>query len=121
MITFKLLIWILVIAGFVWWNWYQIKKKKQRPLYLVENIIKGVILICWCSLIWQTKYEQFTAVLILWAVSTYWVLFDMALGVALHSDPLYVGKSSGWIDRFHYINNWTMVAYWVAKLIAVFT
>jgi hypothetical protein len=121
MITIKLILWLIVIAAFVYADYYQIKKKHSRPFYLLENILKGAAFICYGSLIWQTQYEPFTVVLFLWCVTTYWLLFDIALGIALHSDPLYVGRTSGWIDRFHYLNNWTMLAYWIAKFIALIT
>lgn len=120
MITIKLLFWIAIIAAFVVIDTYQIRKG-NRPFYLLENILKGVAFICYGSLIWHTQYEMFTVVLALWCVTTYWLLFDISMGVILHTDPFYVGRNSGWIDRFHYINTWTMIAYWTAKLIALFT
>jgi hypothetical protein len=121
MITIKLIIWLLVITAFVYADWYQIVKKGDRPFYLVENILKGVFLICWCSLIWNTQYERFTVVLILWAITAWWILFDIAMGLILHTDPLYVGRNSGWLDRLHYLNTGTMIAYWTLKFIALFT
>lgn len=121
MITIKLILWLVVIAAFVYADWYQIVNKKSRPFYLLENILKGASFICYGAFIWDTQYEMFTVVLALWCGATWWVMYDMSMGIALHGDPLYVGRNSGWIDRFHYINNWTMLAYWILKFVAVVT
>jgi hypothetical protein len=118
MITLKLLLWVLVIAAFVMAGTYQIRKG-NRPFYLLENIFKGIAFILYGVYVWDTQYETFTLILIIWCASTWWVLFDSAMGVILHGNPFYVGKNSGWIDRFHYINNWTKVAYWICKFIAL--
>jgi|SRR6188768_888177 len=121
MVTIKLLVWILVIVGFVLADWIQITKKHSRPFYLLENILKGIAFILYGAYIWNAQNELFTVVLILWCVTSYWLLFDLAMGLLLHGDPLYVGRNSGWIDRFHYVNDWTKIAYWIVKFMAVFT
>src|SRR5690349_8339259 len=100
MITLKLILWVLVIAAFVMADTIQIRKG-NRPFYLVENILKGIAFILYGAFIWDTQADRFTLVLALWCAATWWVLFDAAIGLILHGNAFYVGKSSGWIDRFH--------------------
>src|SRR5688572_31910825 len=88
MITIKLLLWIAFIASFVAWSVYNIRKG-NRPFYLLENIIKGFAFILYGAYIWDCQYERFTLILAIWCAATWWVLFDAAMGIVLHGNPLY--------------------------------
>lgn len=116
-ITLKLLIWIAVIAAFVYADWYQIKKKKSRPFYLLENILKGFFFIVYGAVIWDTQNDIRTVNLLLWCASAWWILFDIAMGIVLHSNPIYIGPGSGWIDRLGIKYPW---GYWIAKALALY-
>lgn len=115
-ITLKLLIWIAVIAAFVVADIVQIKRGK-RPFYLLENIAKGALFILYGVYIWDTQNDLRTLNLLLWCVTSWWILFDLSMGIALHRDPFYIGKNSGWIDRLGYRYRWE---YWGVKLIALY-
>jgi hypothetical protein len=117
MITLKLLLWILVIAAFVVGDWYQIKKKHSRPNYLLENIMKGFFFILYGAYIWDAQNYLRTVNILLWCVTSWWILFDISMGVILHGQPMYIGPSSGWIDRLGIKYPW---GYWALKLLAVY-
>lgn len=116
MITLKLLLWIAVIAAFVVADLIQIKRG-NRPFYLLENIAKGAFFILYGVYIWDTQNDIRTLNLLLWCASSWWVLFDISMGIGLHGHPLYIGKNSGWIDRLGVKYPW---GYWAAKLLAVY-
>lgn len=116
MIGIKLAIWVVVILGFVAWNYYVIKVKKQRPFYLVDNILKGIAFVVYGALIWDTQYEMRTVWIAVYCATSYWLLFDVIMGIMLHGDPLYVGAGSGWIDQF---GTKYPVAYWILKAVAL--
>jgi len=120
MITLKLLAWVVVIIAFVAWDYYEIVKKKTRPNYLLENIIKGVLFILYGVYIFDTQNDLRTVALVVYALTSYWIMFDLLLNSVRHLDPFYIGKTSGWIDRFAHINSTTFVAYWVAKGLAAY-
>lgn len=117
MITLKLLLWIVVIAAFVAFGYYIIKVKKSRPFYLLENIVKGMLFILYGAFIWDAQPDISTLNLLLWCASSWWILFDIAMGSILHSNPLYIGPNSGWIDR---LGVKYPIGYWAAKILALF-
>jgi hypothetical protein len=117
MITLKLLIWLVVIAAFVAGDYYQIKVKKSRPFYLLENLAKGILFILYSAFVWDAQNDIRTLNLLLWCITSWWILFDIAMGVILHGHPLYVGPQSGWIYRlgFKY-----PLGYWIGKALALY-
>lgn len=133
MIVIKLAIWVVIILGFVAWNHYVIKVKKQRPFYLLDNIAKGFFWILYGIFVWDVQMPwqadhssflnwynsvipyEFRWILV-YSATSYWLLFDVIMGFLLHGDPLYVGAGSGWIDRF---GTKYPVAYWTLKSVAL--
>jgi hypothetical protein len=116
MVTLKLLLWIVFIGLFVVWSVYNIRRG-NRPFYLLENIIKGFVFIIYGAFIWDSQSDMRTVNLLLWCATSWWILFDIATGVILHGNPLYIGKSSGWIDRLGVKYPW---GYWALKLLALY-
>jgi hypothetical protein len=117
MVTLKLLLWLLVIAAFVVGDWYQIKKKHSRPNYLLENILKGIAFILYGAYVFDAQNDMRTVNLLLWCAASWWIFFDISMGVILHGNPFYIGPNSGWIDR---LGVKYPIAYWIAKLLALY-
>lgn len=115
-ITLKLLLWIAVIAAFVWFNLWNIKRG-NRPFYLLENIVKGGLFILYGVYVWDTQNDIRTVNLLLWCGTSWWILFDISMGIGLHGRPLYIGKNSGWIDR---LGVKYPLGYWLLKAIALY-
>lgn len=119
MIILQLSLWLLVIIFFVWLDYYEIVKKHDRPNYLLENIIKGGLFILYGAFIWNTQNDYRTFAIFIYAATSYWILFDILLNSFRHLSPFYIGRKSGWVDRFAYISKTTYVIYWIMKVIAV--
>jgi len=117
MITLKLLVWIIFIAGFVYYNWRVIEKKKSRPFYLLDNIAKGFFFILYGVYVWDSQNDIRTVNLALWCFTSFWLLFDLGLNLSRGLSPFYIGKSSGWIDQLGYKYPW---GYWILKLLAAY-
>lgn len=115
-IALKLLIWIAVIAGFIWFSVWNIRRG-NRPNYLLENIIKGILFILYGAFIWDAQNDIRTLNLLLWCVTSWWIIFDASMGIILNNHPLYIGKNSGWIDR---LGVKYPLAYWILKALALY-
>lgn len=117
-IALKLLIWIAFIGGFIYYQWYIIEKKKQRPFYLFDFfVIKGPAFILYGVYVWDTQNDLRTLNILLWCLTSFWILMDLGLNVSRGKSPFYVGKKSGWLDKF---GVWLPWAYWALKLLAVY-
>jgi len=120
MITLKLLLWVAFIFGFAYYQYIVIVKRKSRPFYLLDFIFKGFAFIVYGAYIWDMQSDDTIRNLniFLFCVSSFWLIFDMTMGIILHSDPLYIGETSGWIDKFGVRYKW---AYFAIKIGALFT
>jgi hypothetical protein len=119
MITLKILLWIFIIVGFALADYYVIKKG-SRPNYLLSFCVRGFVAICYMAWVWDTQYELRTLNLILFCVTSFWILFDILMGSLLHGDPFYIGPNSGWLDRFAHLGKWPNIAYWTLKILALY-
>ena len=113
---FKLILWVAYIAGDVYYNYYTIEKKGQRPNYLLMNIVRGMAFILYGAFIWDTQYEWRTFFIFLYCVTSFWLLFDLSLNIARKKHPFYIGKESGWIDQYGFKNPGM---YYVGKVVAL--
>lgn len=129
MITLKLLLWILYIAVDVWINYRIIEVNDSRPNYLLMNIVRGVAFIVYGRLIWDASIEltydwtvfrvtDETSYMTMYCITSFWILFDLALNRARKKHPLYIGPHSGWIDQYGFKYP---ALYYLGKLIAVGT
>jgi hypothetical protein len=119
MITLKTILWFVIITAFALVD-FTIIKKGSRPNYLLSFCIRGFVAIVYLAFMWETQYDLRTLNLILFCLSTFWVTFDIIMGSLLHGDPFYIGPNSGWLDRFAHVNQWTNIAYWVLKILALY-
>jgi hypothetical protein len=116
MITLKLLCWIAYIAVDVWINYHIIEVNKARPNYLLMNIVRGIAFLLWAKFLIHFEYELFYLNYFVFAVTSFWILFDLALNISRGRHPLYIGQTSGWIDQFGFQHQWL---YYTAKVCAV--
>ena len=109
----KLLIWLVPILFNVW-----VDRHGKKPDYLVVNILRGIALIAYLSLVWDMQggysmIEDFKNnwSLFVFCLTSYWLVFEAALNIVrgrlkklgfwkglLYYDT--VEKDSGWIDSF---------------------
>ena len=119
MITLKTISWIVIIVIFAMID-YTVIKKGSRPNYILMFCVRGFVMITYLSLVWDTQYDIRTVNLMIFCLSSFWILFDILMGSMLHGDPFYICQNSGFIDRFALKNNWTNVAYWGLKILAAY-
>lgn len=111
MITLKLLIWQLYVSFDVWINYRIIEVNDSRPNYLLMNIVRGTAFIVYGRLIWDASIEltygwnvfrvtEETFYMTIYCLTSFWILFDLALNLARRKHPLYIGQHSGWIDQY---------------------
>ena len=97
--TICLLVWIVAILAEAYRNYYIIEIKKSRPNYLQSFVMRGMAAILHGVLFDPQNMGDYWPVL-LFQVTSFWLLFDLSLNFLRHKPVLYIGKSSGWIDRF---------------------
>lgn len=114
--TLKLFVWLIFIGLDVLYNWYVIEKKHQRPFYLVLNIARGFAFILWGVFIIDFQYDIFYLNYFIFAITSFWLLFDLGINVTRKKHPLYIGMHSGWIDQFGFRHQGI---YYLAKVIAL--
>lgn len=115
-ILLKLLLWFAYIAADIAINYYIIEKRKERPNYLLLNIIRGGAFIVYGAFIWNTQANWYTFYLFVFCVTSFWLMFDLVLNTIRGKHPLYIGPESGWIDRFGVKYN---AIYYAGKILAV--
>lgn len=100
MITFYLLIWVAYIWIDVWNNYYIIEVNDRRPNYLLMNIVRGVAFVLYGRFVWDLSLDLQALYVFLYCLTSFWILFDLALNIARRKHPLYIGQHSGWIDQY---------------------
>jgi hypothetical protein len=116
MITLKLIAWIAYIGLDVWINYVIIEKNKARPNYLLLFIMRGIAFVLWAKFVVGFEYDLFYMNYFVFATCSFWILFDGALNAARGKHLLYIGATSGWLDRFGIKHQ---ALYYIAKMIAV--
>lgn len=116
MITLKLLCWLAYVAVDVWTNFVIIERNRSRPNYLLLNIIRGMAFIVWGAFIVDFQYDIFYLNYFLFAITSFWIGFDLVLNIVRKKHPLYIGSNSGWIDQFGAKNRGV---YYLAKVFAL--
>jgi hypothetical protein len=116
MTTLKLFVWLLFIAGDVWISFTIIERNRRRPRYLLLNIMRGIAFILWAKFVVGFEYDIFYLNYFVFATCSFWLLFDGALNAARGKHLLYIGATSGWLDRFGIKHQ---ALYYIAKVIAV--
>lgn len=99
MTALYLIIWFGFIAGEAYRNYYIIEKSKSRPNYLQSFVLRGMAAILQGVLFNPQNMADYLPVFI-FQVSSFWLLFDVLLNYMRQKPFLYVGKDSGYIDKF---------------------
>lgn len=92
-----MIIWLIYISLEVLAHYYLIEVKKSRPDYLRFNILRGMASIFHGAYMDVSSWAEYGE-LLLFQVTSFWILFDVALNLARGKHFLYWGKKSGWID-----------------------
>lgn len=116
MTTLKLLLWLAYIAVDVWTNYVIIEKNDSRPNYLLMNIVRGCVFIVYGAFIWDTQADLRTLYIFIFCTTSFWILFDISLNLSRGKHILYLGKESGWVDRFGFKHP---VIYYLGKVCAL--
>lgn len=99
-VTLFQVIWWLFIIVEAYRNHYIIVIDKERPNYLVSFILRGIAAIL-TGIILDPQLKSWEGVvIIIYLVSTFWVLFNPLLNKLRKLDFWYLGMNSGPIDRF---------------------
>ena len=100
--TFKILAWIIFIAAHAGRDWYLIVKLNKKPVYWHSFVYRATFSIGHTFLLFDVYNLYHYLVLLTFQATSFWVLFNILLNVFRGEHPLYVGKSSGYIDSFLY-------------------
>lgn len=107
-------LWLLFIVLDIVRNYYMIEKEKESPVYLVSFFIRFWAWLLIGIYLNVTSENWFTYTTI--ATTSFWLIFDIGLN-AVRKEPFkYVGKHSGWIDRYVGSKPWL---YWTFKVVAL--
>lgn len=90
-------IWLLYILVDVIGNYILIEKLHTRPNYLVLFIIRGTSAILHGILL-DTQPSEWPELLV-FQVTSFYLLFDILLNILRKKPLLYRGKNSGWLDK----------------------
>jgi len=93
--------WIVIIASWVWVDWYQIVKLRQTINHLVEVILRGMCGILYGALIFDAQPGMMGVWVILFEISSFYLFFEVALNLARRVAWDYLGQTSA-MDRFLY-------------------
>ena len=112
-----LIIWIMVIIGFAWLNEWEIEEKHRRPDYFKQNLLKVALALIWMSLAWRVMPWEYakTLTLSLFALTSYYSIFNPVLNDWRGLPFFYVGENSGWIDSFLYKHPELIRPVWIAS------
>lgn len=105
MIALYLLLWLVFIAAEVYRNYRIIEINHSRPSYLKSFVVRGMAAIMHGVLFNPVNMHDYWPVLI-YQVTSFWVLFDLSLNWLRQKPMLYMGKQSGLIDKaFNWIGS----------------
>lgn len=99
MITWKLFVWVIVIAINVWFA-----SKRQKPNYLVQGGLRGMASILHGALFISSQDQwPLYLVLVIFQTTSFWIIFEIWLNIIWGEKLMYYDTKeldSGWIDRF---------------------
>lgn len=113
----KLLPWIAFIIGHAFFDFYKIKGN-DKPIYLQSFIIRGIAAILHALLFDPQNTIDWLPVL-LFQVTSFWIIFPLLLNGLRRKPALYVGAQSGWIDGYFLNHPVNQVIAKVAALIVL--
>lgn len=94
----KLLPWIAFIIGHAFFDFYRIGKD-EKPVYLQSFIIRGMVALLHALLFNPKDTIDWMPVLV-FQVTSFWLIFPLFLNGLRRKPALYVGAESGWIDGY---------------------
>lgn len=97
---YELIVWVAVIVAFALWDWHTIVKRQRYPNKHFRFVIRTLVTALFAFWVNHMGYLWYwTAV---FTITTFGFLFPLALNIARHKDPAYLGKKKGsydWIMR----------------------
>lgn len=97
----KLSYWIAFIILFVIYNYWLIEKRKEKPVYGKQFVLRGIGALAHASLIFDVHNFLDWLPVLLFQVTSFFVIFSPALNIWRKKLYWYLGEDSGWIDRFY--------------------
>lgn len=99
--------WLVFIGLHVWHQWHLIERKKQRPSY-TGNFISRAFFAIICIFIMCPGFDPLgdryswipVLPVLVYEVSSFYLLFDQILNLTRDKPIFYRGKSSGWIETY---------------------
>jgi len=92
-----MIFWIVYILAEAFLQYKSISKG-NKPNYLQLAIIRGVFSILHGVLIDVQDIKEY-GILVLWQITSFWLIFDPVLNKLRKKSFFYKGKTSGWLDK----------------------
>lgn len=93
--------WLVIIAAWVWIDWYQIVKLKRDVNHVVEVILRAGCGILYGGLVFDAQPGMMGVWVILFEVTSFYLFFEITLNIARKLSWDYLGQTSA-MDRFLY-------------------
>lgn len=117
--------WFIFIALEIVRNYYMIVVKDKKPVYFQSFILRGwahisIIVFVYDVTVpseWLPIYKIFESdywPILLFHVTSFWILFDLTLNILRKKPWNYRGKTSGWLDSIP-----SNIIYWLLKISAL--
>jgi len=97
-----LFLWIVFVLGVAVYHYYLIEVRQERPNYFLWFVIKAMAAIIHGIFFDPYGPEDYVTWLpvLIFQVTSFWVIFSPVLNLMRGLSFWYLGKNSGWIDKF---------------------
>lgn len=110
-----ILLWLLVPIANAVLDWYIIERLKKPIDHLVEFIFRGFAAILYGSLVLKAQAGTHGAMVIVYEVTSFYLIFELLLNLLRWKPADYLGKNSA-MDRFF---SQYRALYWIFKIFSL--
>lgn len=110
-----ILIWLLIPIANAVLDWYIIERLKKPIDHLIEFIFRGMAAIIYGSLVLKARGGTHGAMVIVYEVASFYLIFELLLNLLRWKPADYLGKESA-MDRFFYRYR---ALYWILKIFSM--
>lgn len=95
-----LLIWAVIVAAEAGIHYYFIEVKSVKPIYLIVNILRGIVGIVYGAVFWTPENMTEYWPVAVFQFTCHYAMFSPLLNWFRAKPAFYSGLHSGWIDKF---------------------
>lgn len=110
-----LLLWLLIPITNAIADWYIIERLKKPIDHLIEFIFRGMVAILYGALVFDAQVGHHGAMVIVYEVTSFYLIFELLLNLLRWKPADYIGKSSR-LDIFLSKNR---SLYWIFKIFSM--